>query len=157
MPFTNTYTIRREQQLPVDKDRAWQFFSDPHNLALITPAAMRFEVKNDPPRGHIYPGMIIEYRLRPVLNIPMYWMTEITHVDPGHSFIDEQRFGPYSLWHHQHLFEPLPNGQTLMKDIVHYRLPLGPLGTLAHSLFVRKQLMDIFYYREKVTPGLLAR
>lgn len=154
MQLTNTYNIRKEQLLPVSRERAWQFFCDPHNLQHITPAEMRFTVKNDPPRGQIYPGMIIEYSIRPVLGIPLYWMTEITHVNEGFSFIDEQRFGPYQFWHHQHLFEETSEG-TLMKDIVHYRLPLGPLGTLAHGLFVRKQLEGIFNFRGKVIPGLL--
>lgn len=115
---------------------------------------MRFTVKNGPHAGKMYPGLIIEYSIRPLLGIPVYWMTEITQVAPLRYFIDEQRFGPYSFWHHQHHFEAKDDG-TEMTDIVHYRLPLGPLGTLAHRLFVRKRLEAIFDYRRKIIPSLL--
>ena len=110
---------------------------------------MKFIVTSPPHTGDIYPGQIITYKVSPLLGIPLSWMTEITHVVPGKLFVDEQRQGPYSLWHHQHLFEQDGNG-TLMTDIVHYKLPLGPLGVLAKSLFVGKQLEDIFEYRREV-------
>ncbi|WP_298710331.1 SRPBCC family protein [uncultured Chitinophaga sp.] len=113
--------------MPVRLDRAWEFFSDPSNLQHITPPRMGFTVVSEPHQGRIYAGQIIEYRLKPLLGIPMYWMTEITRVEPGKMFIDEQRFGPYSFWHHQHHFEPRGES-TLMTDIVHYRIPLGWLS-----------------------------
>ncbi len=98
----------------------------------------------------MYPGQIIEYNVHPVLNIPLYWMTEITHVEPMKYFVDEQRFGPYSLWHHQHHFKEVPGGVEMM-DIVHYKLPMWFLGDIANELFVKKQLKGIFDYRtEKV-------
>jgi ligand-binding SRPBCC domain-containing protein len=97
----------------------------------------------------MYAGQIIEYTVSPVLGIPLYWMTEITHVQEGRHFIDEQRFGPYQLWHHQHHFEAIPGG-VLMRDIVHYKIPLGWLGDLAHFLFVKKQLQGIFSFRYQV-------
>lgn len=152
--MSRTYRIRKTQLLPVGMDMAWDFFSDPANLSRITPPRMGFTVVSEPHQGRIYAGQIIEYRLRPVLGIPMYWMTEITRVDPGRMFIDEQRFGPYSFWHHQHHFEPRGNG-TLMSDIVHYRVPLGWLGDLANALFVHRQLEGLFSYRTSAVDQLL--
>jgi ligand-binding SRPBCC domain-containing protein len=94
----------------------------------------------------MYPGQIIEYTVKPVLGIPLYWMTEITHVEDHKYFVDEQRFGPYSMWHHQHHFKEIEGGVE-MTDIVHYKLPLGILGDIAHALFVKAQLTHIFDYR----------
>lgn len=144
-----TYRLIRKQHIPATVDEVWDFFSNPANLAEITPEYMKFTVTSPPHTGDIYPGQIITYKVSPLLGIPLSWMTEITHVVPGKLFVDEQRQGPYSLWHHQHLFEQDGNG-ALMTDIVHYKLPLGPLGTLAKSLFVGKQLEDIFDHRRKV-------
>jgi ligand-binding SRPBCC domain-containing protein len=143
------YRLIRKQYIPATVSEVWDFFSNPGNLAEITPEYMKFIVTSPPHTGDIYPGQIITYKVSPLLGIPLSWMTEITHVVPGKLFVDEQRQGPYSLWHHQHLFEPDGNG-TLMTDIVHYKLPLGPLGALAKALFVGKQLEDIFDYRKKV-------
>lgn len=143
------YRLIRRQHIPATISEVWEFFSNPANLADITPGYMKFVVTSPPHNGDIYPGQIITYKVSPLLSIPLSWMTEITHVVPGKLFVDEQRQGPYSLWHHQHLFEPDGNG-TLMTDIVHYKLPLGLLGTLAKSLFVGRQLEDIFDYRKKV-------
>lgn len=94
----------------------------------------------------MYAGQLIEYRVSPLLGIPMYWMTEITQVVEGKYFIDEQRFGPYSLWHHQHHFREVEGGVE-MTDIVHYKIPMGILGVVADKLFVRKKLETIFDYR----------
>jgi len=94
----------------------------------------------------MYPGQVITYTVKPLLGIPLFWMTEITHVQEGKYFVDEQRFGPYALWHHQHHFKEVDGGVEMI-DIVHYKLPLGPLGSLANFLFVRKQLKGIFDYR----------
>jgi ligand-binding SRPBCC domain-containing protein len=143
------YRLIRRQHIPATISEVWDFFSNPANLANITPGYMKFVVTSPPHEGDIYPGQIITYKVSPLLGIPLSWMTEITHVVPGKLFVDEQRQGPYSLWHHQHLFEPDGNG-TLMTDIVHYKLPLGPLGALAKSLFVGRQLESIFDYRKKV-------
>ncbi len=95
--MSSTYRIRQSQLLPVGMDKAWEFFSDPNNLQHITPPRMGFTVTSEPHQGRIYAGQIIEYRLKPLFGIPMYWMTEITRVDPGRMFIDEQRFGPLQL------------------------------------------------------------
>lgn len=102
----------------------------------------------------IYPGQIIEYKVKPLLGISVYWMTEITHVEEGRYFVDEQRFGPYSLWHHQHHFRSIDGGVE-MTDIVHYKLPLAFVGQLAHRLLVRKKLDSIFQYRYQKVEELL--
>ena len=141
------YSFKRIQTLPIPLDQAWDFFSSPKNLKTITPAHMGFDIKSDPAfLGEMYAGQIIAYTVRPVLGIPLFWMTEITHVSPQQFFVDEQRIGPYSLWHHQHHFKAVPGGVE-MTDLVHYRLPFGLLGKLAHFLFVKKQLKSIFDYR----------
>ena len=142
-----TYTLHRKQQLPVSLETAWDFFSSPKNLAAITPDYMGFKILSGEPKK-AYPGQIIEYTVRPVLGIPMYWMTEITQVKEQEFFIDEQRVGPYTMWHHQHFFKAIEGGVE-MEDLIHYRLPLGPLGSLAHGLFVKRQLEGIFEYRFK--------
>lgn len=151
------YTLERVQRLPISIEEAWDFFSSPLNLRDITPPYMRFQVLSDPKWvGRMYPGQIITYTVRPVLGIPLFWMTEITHVREGEFFVDEQRVGPYALWHHQHHFKPIEHGVE-MTDLVHYRLPLGPLGTLAHALFVRRQLEEIFDYRYQVLEKRFGR
>ena len=110
---------------------------------------MQFTVTSDPELlKQMYTGQIITYTVRPVLNIPLFWMTEIKHVEPGVFFVDEQRIGPYVIWHHQHHFKAIPGGVE-MTDLVHYKLPLGPLGALAKWLFVGRQLDGIFDYRWK--------
>lgn len=152
--MAKTYLIQRKQFLPVTLERAWEFFSTPANLQAITPPDMRFVVKEGEYSKGMYPGLIIEYTIRPILGIPLYWMTEITHVDHLRYFVDEQRFGPYAFWHHQHHFKTVEGGVE-MTDIVHYRLPFGILGTMAHALFVGKRLEGIFTYRTKVIPTLV--
>ena len=139
-------SLRRVQVLPITLERAWDFFSDPGNLATITPDGMGFHILSKERPVRMYAGQLIEYRVSPVLGIPMYWMTEITHVVEGKYFIDEQRFGPYALWHHQHHFREVEGGVE-MTDIVHYKIPLGPLGWIADRLFVRQKLEQIFDYR----------
>jgi len=104
----------------------------------------------------MYPGQIIEYKVKPVLGIPLYWMTEITHVEDQKYFVDEQRFGPYSLWHHQHHFKAISGGVE-MSDIVHYKIPFGILGDLSQALFVRKELKSIFDYRIKAVERIFGR
>ncbi len=140
------HLLRRQQIIHGNPDAVWKFFSTPANLARITPPYMNFTVTSEDVGEEIYPGQIITYKVSPLLHIPLFWMTEITHVQQGKMFVDEQRKGPYKLWHHQHHFEPTDKG-VLMTDVVHYRLPLGLLGAVAHSVFVRRQLEDIFDYR----------
>ena len=145
-----SHTLKRVQFIPVSLSIAWDFFSDPGNLAAITPPGMGFHILSSHRPQRMYAGQLIEYRVSPVLGIPLYWMTEITHVSEGKYFIDEQRYGPYSLWHHQHHFREVDGGVE-MTDIVHYKIPLGLLGRIANRLFVQKKLKVIFDYRfEKV-------
>ena len=146
----SVHTLKRVQRLPITATEAWDFFSTPANLQKITPKHMDFRVTSDPDfLTKIYPGQVITYTVKPLLGIPLFWMTEITHVEPGVFFVDEQRVGPYALWHHQHHFRAVPGGVE-MTDLVHYRVPLGWLGDFAHWLFVHRQLRQIFDHRWKV-------
>lgn len=140
------HSLKKVQTIPVSLEKAWDFFSSPANLAAITPANMGFQIRSKYHGTRMYPGQIIEYTVKPLLGIPLYWMTEITHVEEGKFFVDEQRFGPYSLWHHQHHFREVPGGVE-MTDIIHYKIPFWILGDLANALIVRRQLQQIFDYR----------
>lgn len=151
--MSKIYSLKTVQTIPVGLDKAWDFFSSPDNLKLITPANLNFKIISLHHGSTMYAGQIIEYKVSPVLGIPLYWMTEITHVEDKKYFVDEQRFGPYSLWHHQHHFKEVPGGVE-MTDIVHYKLPLWFLGSIAHSLFAKKQIKNIFYYRYKKVEEL---
>lgn len=147
------YEKKWEQWVPASLDEAWAFFSRPENLNRITPEDMDFEILSDISGMQMYPGMIVRYKVRPVFNIPMNWVTEITHVQDRKYFIDEQRFGPYALWHHQHHFQE-KDGGVLMTDILHYAIPFGPLGKIANALLVDKRVEEIFRYREKVISDI---
>jgi ligand-binding SRPBCC domain-containing protein len=136
--------------MPVPLQQAWDYFSSPDNLTEITPADMGFIIRS-PKAQKMYAGQIIEYTVKPLLGIPVYWMTEITHVKDHEFFVDEQRYGPYSLWHHQHHFKSIEGGVE-MTDIVHYKIPFWFLGDIANTLFVKSKLAGIFEYRkEKVS------
>jgi ligand-binding SRPBCC domain-containing protein len=139
------YRIERTQVLPISLEEAWAFFSSPKNLAKITPKELGFVVHGDVPEV-MYPGLFIEYTVSPLLGIPMRWVTEITHVREGSYFVDEQRVGPYAIWHHEHFFESVPGG-VKMTDVVHYKVPMGILGNLVHPWLVRPKLEQIFSYR----------
>jgi ligand-binding SRPBCC domain-containing protein len=154
--MSKVYSIKTVQLLKISHEEAWEFFSNPANLQKITPQQLGFKIISLHHGNKMYPGQIIEYKVSPVLGIPLYWMTEITHVEEGRYFVDEQRFGPYSLWHHQHHFKQVEGGIE-MTDIVHYKLPLGWLGDIAHWLFVKKQLEGIFRYRYEVADKLFHR
>ena len=136
----------RKQVIPADIASLWDFFKDPSNLTAITPSYMNFVIKTMDTSDDIYAGQMITYSVAPFAKIPLFWMTEITAVEKHRYFIDEQRRGPYKMWHHQHHFTTTENGVE-MTDIVHYELPLGILGQLAHWLFVKRQLNQIFDYR----------
>jgi ligand-binding SRPBCC domain-containing protein len=144
--MSKVYSIKTIQVMPTSLKEAWDFFSSPANLQAITPGNLGFNIVSKHHGDKMYAGQVIEYKIRPVLNIPLYWMTEITHVEQQKYFVDEQRFGPYSLWHHQHHFKEVEGGVE-MTDIVHYKLPVWFLGDIAHGLFVKKQLQEIFDYR----------
>ena len=144
--MSRVYNLETKQTLPISLREAWNFFSSPKNLQKITPPHMGFQIISKHHGDKMYAGQIIEYKVRPLFGVPLYWMTEITHVEDQKYFVDEQRFGPYSLWHHQHHFKEVAAGVE-MTDIVHYKLPFWFLGDIAQGLFVKKQLEGIFKYR----------
>lgn len=141
------YRLETVQKLPISQKEAWDFLSDPKNLKRITPDYMGFEILSGA-ADKMYAGQIIQYLVTPVMNIPTKWVTEITHVDEGNYFVDEQRFGPYSLWHHKHFLKPIPNGIEMV-DIIDYKIPLGILGQLVHPILVAPKLKEIFEYRKQ--------
>ena len=141
------YRLHRTQRLPLALEEAWHFFSRPENLRHITPGWLDFHLESDVPE-RMRPGTIIAYTIRPLLRVPVRWVTEITHVDAPHFFADEQRFGPYRFWHHQHHFRAVEGGVE-MEDLVHYALPFGPVGRMAHALTVRRRLKAIFAFRRE--------
>ena len=153
--MSKVYSIKTVQKLPISLDKAWEFFISPANLKEITPDELGFNIISKHHGEKMYPGQIIEYKVSPVLHIPIYWMTEITHVEDRKYFVDEQRFGPYAMWHHQHHFKQVDDGVE-MTDIVHYKLPFWFLGDIAHFLFVKKQLQGIFDYRFAKTEKLFS-
>ncbi|HJY11597.1 MAG TPA: SRPBCC family protein [Flavobacterium sp.] len=144
-----SYHLTFKQKLPIPIRETWDFFSSPMNLAQITPREMSFRVISDP--NHLekmYPGMIITYKISPTAGIVLNWMTEITHIRNEEYFIDEQRFGPYKFWHHQHHFKAIEGG-TEMTDILTYGLPMGILGRIANKIFVADKLQQVFNFRKE--------
>jgi ligand-binding SRPBCC domain-containing protein len=146
------YQLKRQQLVKTDMATCWDFFSSPGNLQKITPKYMGFDVLTEVPEK-MYEGLMIEYRVRPLLGIPMNWITEITHVKEHHFFVDEQRKGPYRIWHHEHHFETVDNG-VLMSDIVSYELPFGILGKIAHPILVQRKLNEIFDFRFEIVEEI---
>lgn len=143
------YQLRKEQVIPTNLETIWDFISSPANLKEITPEYMGFDIKSEGLPEKMYPGMMISYKVRPMLSIPLTWVTEITHVEHLKFFVDEQRVGPYRIWHHEHHLEEV-NGGVKMIDIITYQPPMGFLGSLANSLVIKKQLDEIFNHRFKV-------
>ena len=139
------YTLHATQRLPITMSEAWEFLSDPKNLKVITPDYMGFHILSGADRP-MYAGQIIQYIVTPVMGIKTKWVTEITHVKDMTYFVDEQRFGPYALWHHKHFIKEIEGGVE-MEDIIDYKLPLGWLGQLAHPILVKPKLKEIFDYR----------
>ena len=148
------HALYREQTIPTDLNRAWEFISTPANLDAITPPDMSFEIMTDVP-DKMYDGLIIEYRVGIPLLGKQRWLTELKHIREGRSFVDEQRIGPYKLWYHYHEIAEVPDGVRFI-DRVNYVLPFGPFGGLAHALYVRKQLKHIFDYRRQAMERHLA-
>jgi ligand-binding SRPBCC domain-containing protein len=142
------YQFNKQQKIKCSIDEIWNFISSPGNLKEITPDYMGFDIMTKNLPDKMYPGMIISYKVSPMFGIKTTWVTEITQVVEKKYFVDEQRVGPYSIWHHQHIIEPIENG-ILMTDIVSYSPPLGFLGALANSLFIKNKLNEIFDYRTK--------
>lgn len=137
-----------EQNLKASMDDIWTFISSPENLSTITPAYMKFRITSKHKKNHMYAGMLISYKVTPVLNIPLNWVTEITHVKENSYFIDNQKSGPYKIWHHEHHIQAIDGGVKMI-DKLSYQLPFGLLGSLVERLFVRKKIMDIFQFRNE--------
>ncbi len=148
------YTLKTKQLLNTDLETAWEFFSSPKNLVKITPKHMAFEITSGETKA-MYPGQIITYKVSPFPGIRANWVTEITHVKDREFFVDEQRFGPYSMWHHEHIFEETKEG-LIMWDKVSYKLPLGVLGRMVHPLIVKNKLTQIFTYRYKILDEIFS-
>jgi len=146
------FTLECKQYISWPLEKAWDFFSSPLNLARITPPKMGFMVTSKN-LGKIYPGQIISYQVGILPFIKTNWVTEITHVNEPYYFVDEQRFGPYSMWHHEHIFEETANG-LLMTDRVSFKIPLGGLGKMITTRLIRKQLLEIFNYRISILENL---
>lgn len=142
------YHLFRKQFLPITLEKGWEFFSDPYNLSKITPPDMGFEVKSFSGKKELHRGQIITYNIRPLFGITVKWVTEITHADQPDFFVDEQRLGPFSFWHHKHYLK-LAKGGVEMIDSLHYKMPFGFLGEIVHSLIVKKRLEKIFDFRAK--------
>ncbi|HAT66295.1 MAG TPA: cell division inhibitor [Flavobacteriaceae bacterium] len=141
------YTLKATQFLPTSKKKAWEFLSSPKNLKIITPEYMGFDILSGTDRK-MYPGQIIQYIVTPIMGIKTKWVTEITHIKEGEYFVDEQRFGPYALWHHKHFIKEVDGGVE-MEDIIDYKLPFGFLGQLLHPILVKPKLNEIFNYRKE--------
>jgi ligand-binding SRPBCC domain-containing protein len=137
-----------EQKIPAGADAVWDFISSPGNLKQITPAYMGFDITSENLPEKMHPGMIIMYKVSPAFGIKMKWVTEITHVVDKQYFVDEQRSGPYKIWHHQHMIRPVKDG-VIMTDLVTYQPPLGFIGALANRFLIRTKLEEIFEFRRK--------
>ena len=149
------YTLHKKQNLPISVDQAWDFLSSPQNLKTITPEYMGFHILSGADRP-MFPGQIIQYIVTPVLGIKTKWVTEITHVKDKEYLVDEQRFGPYSLWHHKHFIKPIEGGVE-MEDIIDYKVPMGILGQMVHPFLVKPKLEEIFNYRTKKLEELFGK
>ena len=141
------YTLHKSQKLPITLDEAWNFLSNPKNLKIITPDYMSFDIVSKIDRP-LYTGQIIQYIVKPLLGIKTKWVSEITHIEDKKYFVDEQMYGPYSLWHHKHFIKEIDGGVE-MEDIIDYKVPLGFLGQLVHPILVKPKLEEIFNYRQK--------
>jgi ligand-binding SRPBCC domain-containing protein len=149
---TPVHRLAREQVVRAGLDEVFAFFAQARNLEVLTPGWLRFEVLTPEPVD-MQDGTLIDYRLR-LHGLPLRWRSRIERWEPGRAFVDRQVSGPYRLWHHRHEFEVAPEG-TIVRDIVHYGLPLGPLGQLAHPLLVRRDLERIFDYRHAAVTRVL--
>lgn len=141
------YTLHKKQNLPISLEKAWEFLSNPENLKVITPEYMGFDILSGSDRA-MFSGQVIQYVVTPVLGIKVKWVTEITHIKNKTYFVDEQRFGPYSFWHHKHFIKEIDGGVEI-EDIIDYKIPFGILGQMVHPVLVKPKLEEIFLYRQK--------
>ena len=149
------YELYRELVVKTTRKEAWNFIRNPANLNKITPNDLSFEIISDVP-DEMYEGMLVEYKV----NIPIIgkqeWVSELQHIVPEYSFVDEQKIGPYKLWYHYHAIEDVKDGVKLI-DRVSYQTPFGVLGKIAHVLFINKMLNKIFNYRNVAFKELLEK
>jgi ligand-binding SRPBCC domain-containing protein len=144
--YSGVFSLKATQNVPLSLSDTWNFFSHPENLAKITPPEMNFNITSGTPKD-VYAGQMISYKVSVLKSIRMSWVTEITHVKHENYFVDEQRFGPYSMWHHEHFFERIDDHNCKISDKITYKIPFGFIGLLAHKLFIKAQLKTIFEYR----------
>jgi ligand-binding SRPBCC domain-containing protein len=149
------YTLNTQQILPIELKEAWNFFSNPANLEKITPQTMGFKITSIKPEK-AYPGQIITYKIGILPGITANWVTEITQVEQEKYFVDEQRYGPYSMWHHEHRFENTDDG-VIMTDSISYKIPFGPIGHLMHQLFIQSKLKEIFTFRRETLKTFFSK
>jgi ligand-binding SRPBCC domain-containing protein len=147
------YTFKQTQFIPATVDTVWDFFATPENLRHLTPPEVNFEKLLMTGGATMYAGQMIAYKLNPFPFLRVRWTTEITQVVPKKYFIDDQRFGPFALWQHQHFFIE-KNGGCEMIDEVSYAIPFGVLGRMVHALLVESQLRKIFQYRAVVVDKI---
>ena len=152
----SVFQYKAEQFLPIDIEKAWDFFSSPKNLSVITPPEMGFKILTELNGKEIHDGMLIDYTVKPLLGIAMHWQTKIRDVEKYKVFADSQLKGPYKSWEHTHTFEEINNG-VLMKDIINYELPFGFIGDIAHTLLVKKKIENIFAYRKSVLEKIFIK
>lgn len=155
MLMAKIHRIRKEQIIATDLETAWNFIRKPSNLNEITPDTLDFTIMSEVPDA-MYDGLLIEYRIGMPLIGRRPWLTEIKHVRDRHSFVDEQRIGPYKMWLHYHEITEVEGG-VRFRDEVHYSMYAGPIGDLVHRLYVRGQVEAIFNYRETALPAALLR
>ena len=148
------YTLTSEQILPLSLEKAWEFFTLPTNLDKITPKEMEFRITNNPP-NKTYKGQIITYKIGILPGISSNWITEITHLEDQQFFVDEQRFGPYAMWHHEHHFKEISENKVLMTDIVNFKMPFGILGDFFAGKLVKNKVKFIFESRYTILEKFL--
>jgi ligand-binding SRPBCC domain-containing protein len=150
------YTLQRKEIVGLPLAQCWDFFSNPANLEKITPPELGFAVKSSLPEK-VYPGLMIEYTVSPLLGFKLSWLTEIVHVNEPYHFVDEQRVGPYRLWHHEHFFREISSNEVEVSDLIHYVPPFGLFGGIINALAVRPQLERIFDFRTEALKRILSR
>lgn len=150
------YTLECTQNIPTTIEKAWDFISSPKNLKEITPPYMGFDITSKNMPEKMYQGMIVSYKVSPLLGLKMTWVTEISQVRDLEYFVDEQRIGPYTLWHHQHHLKKIDGG-VQMTDIVNYVPPFGILGDIANTILIKNQLKEIFDFRFKKVEEIFGK
>lgn len=147
------HQYKTKQILPISPAEAWDFFSSPKNLSKITPPEMDFKILTDLSEGEIYDGMTIDYKVKPLMGVPLHWQTKLYNIQQGKRFTDRQTIGPYKVWEHTHTFQGHPSG-VLMTDVILYQLPFGILGKIIEKLFVGNKVAAIFAYRKSILEQL---